>query len=216
MRTTDYYNQKYFDLFQAPIGKLGGIYNRFKFQKHIKSSDIVLDFGCGGGFLLNNLIAKQKIGVEVNQFARSHAKSLGIECYESLDFITDNSIDVIISNHVFEHIENPFYYFKALLEKLKVGGKIIVYVPLDSRKYYFSPNDINQHFFSFSPMNLGNILHASGYSLQKASVLYHKWPPYFNFIHRYLGKKIFHFLSFIYGRINYDYVQVYAIATRPN
>ena len=51
----DYYNEKYFNDYQKKIGEFGGIANTFKFKKYIKASDSILDFGCGGGFLLKNL-----------------------------------------------------------------------------------------------------------------------------------------------------------------
>ena len=48
-----YYDKNYFD-WQKQIGVLGGSLNKFKFESHVKDTDILMDFGCGGGYLLNN------------------------------------------------------------------------------------------------------------------------------------------------------------------
>ena len=74
MNAQEYYDNNYFDNYQKQIGEFGGKANLFKFQKHISKGDKILDFGCGGGFLLNNLNCKSKFGVEINPFAREYCK----------------------------------------------------------------------------------------------------------------------------------------------
>jgi len=64
----NHYDSKYFK-YQKIIGEFGGKANIFKFEKYIKNTDNVVDFGCGGGYLLKNLQCKQKIGVEINDAA---------------------------------------------------------------------------------------------------------------------------------------------------
>ncbi len=56
-----HYDDKYWE-FQSKIGKIGGFLNKFKFEGHVNISDVIMDFGCGGGFLLNELEASHKIG----------------------------------------------------------------------------------------------------------------------------------------------------------
>ena len=70
------------------IGEFGGKANLFKFKKYISKKDNVLDFGCGGGFLLNNLDCNYKAGIEINPVARDFCKNhLGIDCFSSLNEI---------------------------------------------------------------------------------------------------------------------------------
>lgn len=90
----------------------------FKFEPHIKPSDTVLDLGCGGGYLLKNLTCARRIGVEVNPSATKTALENGIECYASLDLVPDSSINVAISNHALEHIQNPHEVLGKLRRKL--------------------------------------------------------------------------------------------------
>jgi SAM-dependent methyltransferase len=210
-----HYNSFYFNDFQKKIGKLGGEANKFKFEKHIRETDTVLDFGSGGGFLLNNLTCKKKIGVEINDTARDYCKkTLNIECYKNLDEIKNNSIDIVISNHCLEHCSNPDYLLSELFKKLKRPGKIIISVPLDSRKFKYEKNDINFHLYSFSPMNLGNLLFNNGFEVLFSNTLYHKWPPKAHLLYRIIGFKAFNALCYLYGRLNFRFTQTIAIGLK--
>ena len=61
-----HYDDKYFE-WQKQIGEIGGILNKFKFEEHIQNDNITLmDFGCGGGYLLNNFNVKKKIENIIN------------------------------------------------------------------------------------------------------------------------------------------------------
>lgn len=211
-----HYQEDYFNNFQKEIGEFGGLANKFKFEKHIKKDDVVLDFGCGGGFLLKNLDCKQKIGIEINPVAREFCNKVnGITCYESLSSIADGSIDVIVSNHCLEHVPSPFALIADMHKKLKVGGTIVIVIPLDSFRYKWKPNDINNHLYSFSPMNLGNLLQGTGFTQIQASPLLHKWVPYFFHVKKYFGLAVFHQLSWFYGTfINKKWVQVKAVGVK--
>lgn len=187
--------------------------NLFKFQKHISKNDKVLDFGCGGGFLLNNLNCKSKFGVEINPYAREYCKSkFGIECFEGMDQVPNNSLDVIITNHALEHCERPSDIINDFYSKLKEGGKIIIVVPLDSFLYKFDKEDVNKHLYSFSPMNLGNLLLNSGFKNIKTDILYHKWPPFWEKTQKFFGWNFFHLTCKIYGLLNLYWTQTKGIA----
>lgn len=212
-----YYDEKYFNDYQKKIGEFGGIANLFKFKKFIRPSDAILDFGCGGGFLLKNLNAKSKQGVEINPFARNYCKNeLKIECFESIDEINENSIDVIISNHALEHTTNPYKIILNLYTKLKKGGIIVFVVPLDHYKFKYDENDVNKHLFSFSPMNLGNIFSACGFKIKETGTIFHKWPPFYYLIKQIFGWNFFHLLARIYGRLSFLWTQTYVVAIKEN
>ena len=59
--------------------KTQGQFNLHFWRPHIAATDEVLDFGCGGGFLLRNLQAERKVGVEINPHARAFGQSQGTE-----------------------------------------------------------------------------------------------------------------------------------------
>jgi SAM-dependent methyltransferase len=204
-----HYHEDYFNKYQREYGEFGGRANKFMFEKHIAASDAVLDFGCGGGFLLNNLTCREKYGVEINPVARAYCNDIhGIKCYESLESVDNGSIDVVISSHCLEHTTTPFDLIGELFNKLKNRGKIVIVVPLDSHRYRWVPHDVNNHLYSFSPMNLGNILQGVGFQDIRTEVVLHKWIPGYRKVDSIFGMRAFHRLSFMYGRFNQRSVQV--------
>jgi SAM-dependent methyltransferase len=196
-----HYQESYFNDFQKTIGEFGGRANKFMFEKHIRPEHSVLDFGCGGGFLLSNLDCREKIGVELNPVARDYCNRVtGIRCVESLDAVPDATVDVVVSSHCLEHTPNPYELVSTLFNKLKAGGTIVIVVPLESYRCHWTIDNVDQHLYSFSPMNLGNILHGAGFKdIQTESVL-HRWVPGYRSVARVFGLGIFHKLSYLYGR----------------
>ena len=95
--------------------------------------------------------------------------------------------------------------------KLKVGGKLVVLVPLDSFKYKFKTDDINKHLYSFSSMNLENILQMNGYNNIKTENVLHKGPPFWLQIQKYFGWRLFHIVCYIYGHLNLYWSQTKAM-----
>ena len=173
----DYYDENYWK-FQAPIGKIGGILNKFKFEEHIKPENSVLDFGCGGGFLLNEINASQKFGFEINPNARNHAKSLGIQVFDDLNKIENNSIDIVISNHAFEHVPTPLDSLKHLNRIIRPGGLLIVVIPCEQPQeleFQYRENDINQHLYTWCPQTFGNLVKLSGFEIALCGTIQHKW-----------------------------------------
>tara|TARA_B100000787_G_C16190975_1_gene297474 strand:+ start:1861 stop:2511 length:651 start_codon:yes stop_codon:yes gene_type:complete len=212
-KISDHYNNDYFD-WQKDIGTFGGWANLTKFSDYINENDTVLDFGCGGGFLLKNINCKKRIGVEVNPTAASIARKNGIEIYDSVVDILDEYVDVIISNNALEHTLQPLDELKELKKKLKIGGKIIFVVPCESINYSYKPNDINHHLFSWSPMCLGNMFTEAGFSLIESKAYIHKWPPKSKLIAKIGGRILFELACRIYGRIERSWFQVRAVAEK--
>jgi len=60
-----HYDAVYFE-WQKHAGRLGGWANIDKFRDSIEPASRVLDFGCGGGFLLANLACGARFGIEPN------------------------------------------------------------------------------------------------------------------------------------------------------
>lgn len=194
-----HYNKKYFD-WQREQGVFGGVVDLFKFEKYINTSDRVIDFGCGGGYLLLNINCQEKLGIEINEYARDDAKTNGIAAVKSTSELEDNWADVIISNHALEHVPNPYEELKTLYKKLKVGGKIIIVVPHE-RKGAYNENDINKHLYTWSPSNLGNLFVTAGFHVEQVETLFHTWPPYYYLIKKMFGLTLFHKICNIYGRL---------------
>jgi SAM-dependent methyltransferase len=213
---TEYYNSDYFE-WQNKDGPLGGWVNKHFFQPTIAESDIVIDFGCGGGFLLANLKCKKKIGIEPNSTAKNTIESNRVEHYtsaqEALNILGHECVDVIISTNVLEHTTDPFNEISLLKQLLKKNGKIHFIVPCDSVNYLYNPSDINMHLYSWSPQNLGNLFKLIGFNIVYSKPLLHKWPP-FRFLAAKFGWTFFNFCCLIFGRVSKKWSQTEILAIK--
>lgn len=209
----EHYDENYFN-WQKNISAFGGWANLIKFENYITSDMNVMDFGCGGGFLLNNIKCKDKIGIEINDEARKTLDDFGIRSFKYVQDAPDNWADCIISNHALEHVPDPLNQIKLLKSKLKTGGKIIFVTPCESIGYKYKPKDINYHLFSWSPMNLGNLFTEAGYKIIESKAFIHKWPPHYSKIAKLFGKSIFNLTCRIYGRMSRSLFQVRVVAEK--
>lgn len=208
-----HYSTEYFE-WQKNVGLISGIAQKFLFHNFAGNTKNILEFGCGGGFLLQNLEAKEKIGIEINPEARAFALDSGLNVVEHTKEIPDQWADVIISNHVLEHTHSPLDELMLLYSKLKVGGMVVFVVPHE-RRVKFIQNDVNQHLFTWSEMNLGNLFVKAGFNVLEVKEIKHRYPPFSKLILDRLGLKYFHFFAYIYGKIRaHKITQVRIIASK--
>jgi FkbM family methyltransferase len=164
---------------QRPIGELGGELNRWKFEPHIRPDDVVVDFGCGGGYLLERLPGRHKIGVDPSPYAREEAERRGIHVVAAIDDLPDDSADIVISNHALEHALAPLEELRAIARVLRPGGKLILALPIDdwrSQRHY-DPNDPNRHLYGWTPLTIANLLDEAGFEVLSSKVLANAWHP---------------------------------------
>jgi len=207
---SEHYDEEYFN-WQKRVGIFGAHANKFKFTKSVNKYFVVLDFGCGGGYLLNELDCQKKIGIEPNPIARREAAKNGIEVYKDTEDCLmnyKNKVDLIISNHALEHTFTPLTELKKLRDLLKDGGKIHFVVPCEHVSYKYKPEkDKNNHLYSWSPMNLGNLFNEAGFNVIYSKALIHKWPRYYRWFAK-LGWPFFHLICRIYGHLARNWFQV--------
>ena len=209
-----HYDELYFS-WQNNDAEIGALVTRGMFIEFIGPEHRrILDFGCGGGWLLKSIEADTKIGVEINPAAQEHARSLGIEVYSDISEIPSETIDLILSNHALEHVERPFEIMQGMKRVLRKGGTLIIIVPSDRANYPFRENDRDFHLYSWSANNFGNLAKAVGFSIVSVSELVHRGPPKWCALRRTLGPKAFDLSCRVYGRIRRDRSQVRLIATR--
>lgn len=196
---------RYFD-WQGRPGILQGLWNRHLWTPHVRPSDDVLDFGCGGGFLLKVLDAKSKVGVEVNPHAAQSARELGITTFATLAEVP-GTFDRVISSHVLEHIPHPRQAIIELRDKLRdADSRLVILIPLDdwrnraNRRY--TDSDQNMHLHAWTPQTLGNLLASAGLVVQDVQVVREAWPRGGPLLWR-LSPRIFHLASIAWAMVTH-------------
>src|SRR5476651_2149980 len=106
MSATEHYDEEYFR-WQGSHGAFSAKATFHYFAPYVRTTDRVVDFGCGGAYVLSALPCRDRRGIEVNPVARKEAERKGIKCVESADELDDDWADVVISFHALEHTENP-------------------------------------------------------------------------------------------------------------
>ncbi|HYA23183.1 MAG TPA: class I SAM-dependent methyltransferase [Terriglobales bacterium] len=197
---------KYFDWQNSSAAFTAHIEAR-KFHSYIKPSDAVLDFGCGGGHILRHISCTRRVGVDINPAARAAAIKAGLECYESIADVGDDSFNVVISHHALEHVEHPIAVLRALRRKLAPSGTLVLYLPMDDwrTQRVYDPDDVNHHLHTWTPQLLGNSLFEAGFLPHQFSI-------------HIVGHALFPGVAAAYGKLPEPLVdklcQVFAIVLR--
>lgn len=209
MSGSDYYKgeagSRYFD-WQNRNGEVTGKIEARKFKTYVKSTDAVLDFGCGGGQVLRNLDCARRVGIEINPAARAVALQGGMECHESIAGIESNCFDVVISNHALEHVGNPISVLSELRNTLKASGVLVLCVPIDDWRVQqkYAHQDINHHLHTWTPQLLGNSLCEAGFTPEQFSigVLTHAWFPGTPSVYGKLPEPLFDLLCHLFAFVS--------------
>ena len=199
---------------QRAIGELGGRLNLFKFAPYVRAEHAVCDFGCGGGYLLEQLPGREKVGVEVNPDARRAAAERGLTVVSSSDELPDAHFDVVVSNHALEHAMRPLDEVALLRRKLRIGGIAVFCLPIDDwrTQTQYRADDVNHHLYTWTPQLIGNLMSEAGLRVRELRILRHAWSPK---IHRLVGWNggLFHFACFVNAIVKRRY-QVLIVADR--
>jgi SAM-dependent methyltransferase len=210
-----HYDSEYFN-YQFSGGRIAARVNSRFFRPFVGPEDVVLDFGCGGGFLLEELDVARRIGVDINEHALKVARSKGIVTYNTLSEVKESDVDVVISSHALEHVENPYEVFQSLYMKLKRGGLLVVMVPCDKAHYPYKSKDRDFHLFSWSANNIGNLAKCVGLEVISAKILQHALPPRAELIQRIFGWGGLNFACILRGRLPIWRTNVLLVARKPD
>jgi len=208
-----HYDETYFK-WQVGTGTLAGVLNGPMYRPYIKPEDKIFDFGCGGGFLLSSLTAKEKMGVEINPTARACAAHIGINTVASLDALPEESFDVAISCHALEHTEAPLDVVRTVKGKLKLGGLAVFVVPAERYDTEYTADNIDQHLYTWAPVNLGNLFKCAGFEILSVERIARRWPPGIVLIKRYLGVSVAQLSCAIFAWLAPKLTQIRVVAKR--
>lgn len=187
-----------------------------RFRPLVKADDTCLDFGCGGGRILETLEVGHRIGVEPNEVPAETARGRGIEVFSMLQDVGDETVDVIISNHALEHCREPFRELASMKRVLKPGGRLVLVLPLDDwrRSRRFNPEDVNHHLFAWTPLLIGNLVTDAGFRVSSITTVRHAYPPGAGILWQHLPEFAFDGICRVWS-VMALMRQLKVIATRP-
>lgn len=115
----------------------------------------VLDIGCGYGRHLQDLrgCGFDAAGVDANPELVHANRKAGLHCLTVDEFArTQDTYDVMLMSHVIEHFapKELVVFLDSYLDRLKVGGRLIIATPLLTRFFY----DDFDHVKPYHPMGL--------------------------------------------------------------
>jgi SAM-dependent methyltransferase len=143
---------------------------RHTVESVIRPGDRVLDFGAGTGVLARPLSASacRLSCVEPDPELRARLCALGIAAEPTLDAIPYESIDTIYTVNVLEHIEDDAGAVAALTQRLRRGGRLLVYVPAFPALYSSMDRNVG-HVRRYRRGELTRLLRNAGLATERVS-----------------------------------------------
>ena len=94
------------------------------------STDLI-DFGAGIGTFSKRLrtVGYNVTCVEPDPLQKRRLEEQGFDTLENITGVADNSVSFVFSLNVFEHIQDDSTALRAIRQKLKPGGTLLIYVP---------------------------------------------------------------------------------------
>lgn len=118
----------------------------YELCKRFSSCESVLEIGAGGGW--NLLPFKNAVGYEYSPALIAMGKSKGIDMRFGGIADVEGKYDVIILNHVLEHLSHPIEDMRKLSDHLNEEG--IIYVAVPDMKNYHVEGLQNAHTYYFN------------------------------------------------------------------
>lgn len=130
----------------------------------VRLGERIVDFGAGIGTFAEKLRVKGYVVecVELDEKLSAQLTVAGFSTRTDLSTYPDDSIPVIYTFNVLEHIEDDEAVVSQLWRKLKPGGQLIVYVPAN-RYLWTSLDDKVRHFRRYSREEMCRKLVAAGF-----------------------------------------------------
>jgi 2-polyprenyl-3-methyl-5-hydroxy-6-metoxy-1,4-benzoquinol methylase len=107
--------------------------------RDLPDDGVVLDFGCGTGHWLDAIARARRprqrlVGIDPNEAAVAAVRARGLEGHVGAEdalarAVAPGSVDVVLLNHVIEHVPDPRATLRALVRVLKPGGTILGATP---------------------------------------------------------------------------------------
>ncbi len=155
--------------------------NMLKFYDSVIGPEAnILDVGCSDGELIGLLSSYREgwdaMGVELTKEAVAAGRKLGRNIIHSVletAELPEDYFDLVIMNHLIEHVPNPRELLEKTYRLLKLGGKIYIETPnsscLDFRIFgkFWGGLHYPRHTYLFSPQTLEMLLASTHFSVKR-------------------------------------------------
>lgn len=128
----------------------------------------VVDFGAGLGSLTGKVraLGLNPVCVELDERHRAALRERGFSAVATLEELPLAGADYIYSSNVLEHIEDDVRALIALRERLRPGGRLLLYVPA-FQSLYSSMDAAVGHFRRYDRTSLGDKLRAANFEVER-------------------------------------------------
>lgn len=137
-----------------------------------RSSDKVLDVGCGNGFLSQLYPNFDIIGVDISDGMLAHNPYKWVKgSAENIPF-PDNTFDFVVCRSLLHHLENPLVGLKEMYRVLKPGGKFVCWDPNAAllatlfRKLFQGTDRFSHLHHSFNDSELLALIESAGFKVE--------------------------------------------------
>jgi SAM-dependent methyltransferase len=164
--------RQYATRFGDPTGDILGQCFVDRVGAWIATGDKVIEFGCGKGRNMLALNCRERAGYDVNEFSLAAAARAGLHVYRSTEEIPKAYWNVVVCNHVLEHVPAPITTLELLRSFLAPGGRLILTVPVEGHLFALRPaeRDIDHHLYCWNPTTARNLLEVAGYKVGNIEV----------------------------------------------
>jgi SAM-dependent methyltransferase len=134
-----------------------------KIQKHVEARERVFEYGVGFGWNLAELKCSEKSGYDLAGAMSGRVERKGIQFISNVEEL-ETRFDVVVCHHTLEHVPKPWKVLELLTRKLKQGGKLLLFVPLEREQKYRSvnPSDKAHHLYSWTPASVTRLVRDAG------------------------------------------------------
>jgi SAM-dependent methyltransferase len=143
------------------------------FSRWIEPGDTVLDVGCGYGEFINNVVAGEKYGIDLNPSSAEHVdcnvRLIQQDCTKPWP-LGDDSVDFVFSSNFFEHLPTKQDLQALLLEAhrcLRPGGRLMTLGP-NVKHLSGSYWDFFDHHLPLTELSLSEAMLMAGFEVEEA------------------------------------------------
>ena len=197
-----YYNCEY-QQWQLNMNRFGAKAKMRFFRPFVKPNFECAEFGASSGNILAAMPCASKVGIEINPCARKWGEeNLNLTYVERASQLKSNSLDLVYTAAVLEHVECPICEVREIFRLLKPGRVFIAQVPgMAPSSMKFTPDSIDNELQMFGALEMGNILVGAGFKVipTECATDVIQWPTNYETLFEELGEEGFYEASLRWG-----------------